>query len=59
MKYLVEIILENGFTPIYNYYNTLEKAMKDIKKMKGVEDVTVYQYDPFNSKELLKKAYKK
>ena len=59
MKYLVEIILENGFTPIYNYYNTLEKAIKDIKKMKGVEDVTVYQYDPFNSKELLKKAYKK
>lgn len=56
MKYLVVIILEDGITPILNYYSTLEKAMKDVKKMKGVVDVTVYQYDPFNSKVLLKKA---
>ena len=59
MNYLVVIILEDALIPIYNYYNTLEKAIKDIKKMKGVEDVTVYKYNPFKSKELLNKAYKK
>lgn len=56
MKYLVVIILEDALTPIFNYYSTIENAMKDIKKMKGVVDVTVYQYDPFNSRVLLQKA---
>ena len=56
MKYLVEIILENGFTPIYNYYNTLEKAMKDIKKMKGVVDVNVYELNYKKSEHVLKGA---
>lgn len=56
MRYFVEIILDDSITPIFNYYNTIEKAMKDIKKMKGVVDVNVYQFDPFNSKVLLKKA---
>ena len=56
MRYLVVIILEDAITPIHNYYNDIKEAMKDVKKMKGVVDVTVYQYDPFNSKVLLKKA---
>lgn len=58
MRYLVEIILEDGLTPIYNYYNTMNVAMKDIKNMKGVVDVTVYQFDPFNSKVLLNEKKK-
>ena len=56
MKYLVEIILDDSITPIFNYYSTLEKAMKDIKNMTGVVDVTVYKFDPFNSKVLLNKV---
>lgn len=56
MKYLVEIILENGFTPIYNYYNTLENAMKDIKKMKRVVDVNVYELNSKKSEHVLKGA---
>ena len=59
MRYLVVIILEDALTPIFNYYSTLEKAIKDIKKMKGVIDVTVYQYDPFSSKVLLNEKKKK
>lgn len=56
MRYLVVIILEDALTPIFNYYSTLEEGIKDIKKMKGVVDVTVYQYDPFNSRVFLQKA---
>lgn len=56
MRYLVVIILEDALTPIFNYYSTMAVAIKDIKKMKGVVDVTVYQYDPFKSKELFKKS---
>lgn len=58
MRYLVEIILKDSVTPIYNFYSTIEDATKDIKNMKGVVDVTVYVFDPLNSKQLLKKAWR-
>lgn len=56
MKYLVEIILEDALTPIFNYYSTIEKAIKDIKKMKGVVDVNVYQLNSSKSEQVLKGA---
>ena len=56
MKYLVEIILEDGVTPIYNYYNTIIGAMIDVSKMKGVVDVNVYQLNSSKSEQVLKGA---
>ena len=54
MKYLVEIILEDGITPIYNYYNTIIGAMIEIGKMKGVVDVNVYELNSKKSEQVLK-----
>lgn len=56
MKYLVEIILENGVTPIYNYYSTMTEVTLDIEKMTGVVDVNVYVLDRKKSIQLLMKA---
>ena len=56
MKYLVEIITEDGVTPIQNYYNTIIDAAKDISKMAGVVDVNVFELNSSKSKEVLKGA---
>ena len=42
MKYLVEIILDDGITPIFNYYSTINSAIIDISKMTGVVSVNVF-----------------
>lgn len=56
MKYLVEIIIEDGVTPIQNYYNTIIDAMKDISKMAGVVDVNVFELNSSKSEQVLKGA---
>ena len=56
MKYLVEIIIEDGVTPIYNYYNTITGAMQDISKMAGVVDVNVFELNSSKSEQVLKGA---
>lgn len=53
MKYLVEIILEDGVTPFYNYYNTIIGAMQDIGKMKGVVSVNVFELNSSKSAQVL------
>ena len=52
MKYLVEIIIEDGVTPIYNYYNTIIGAMQDIGKMRGVLSVNVFELNSSKSEQL-------
>ena len=54
MKYLVEIIIEDGVTPIYNYYNTITGAMQDIGKMTGIVDVNVFELNTSKSLLVLK-----
>ena len=54
MKYLVEIIIEDGVTPIQNYYNTIIDATKDISKMAGVVDVNVFELNLSKSKQVFK-----
>ena len=54
MKYLVEIIIEDGVTPIQNYYNTIKDATKDISKMAGVVDVNVFELNTSKSLLVLK-----
>ena len=54
MKYLVEIIIEDGVTPILNYYNSLIDAKKDISKMAGVVDVNVFELNSSKSEQVLK-----
>lgn len=54
MKYLVEIIIEDGVTPIQNYYNTIIDAKKDISKMAGVVDVNVFELNSSKSEQVLK-----
>lgn len=56
MKYLVEIIIEDGVTPIQNYYNTIIDARKDISKMAGVVDVKVFELNSSKSEQVLKKV---
>lgn len=56
MKYLVEIIIEDGVTPIYNYYNTIIDANIDISKMAGVVDVNVFELNSSKSEQVLKGA---
>ena len=53
MKYLVEIIIEDGVTPIYNYYNTINGAIQDIGNMTGVLDVNVYELNLSKSAKVL------
>lgn len=54
MKYLVEIIIEDGVTPIQNYYNTIKDATIDISKMVGVVDVNVFELNSSKSEQVLK-----
>ena len=54
MKYLVEIIIEDGVTPIQNYYNTINDAILDISKMAGVVDVNVFELNSSKSKQVFK-----
>ena len=56
MKYLVEIIIEDGVTPIQNYYNTITDATIDISKMAGVVDVNVFELNSSKSEQVLKGA---
>lgn len=53
MKYLVEIILDDGVTPIYNYYNTIIEAIQDIRKMMGVVSVNVFELNSSKSDKIL------
>ena len=53
MKYLVEIIIEDGVTPIYNYYNTINGAIQDIGNMTGVADVNIYELNLSKSAKVL------
>lgn len=59
MKYLVEIILDDGVTPIYNYYNTIFEAMKDIGNMTGVVSVNVFELNSKKSAQILYKVNSK
>lgn len=52
MKYLVEIIIVDGVTPIQNYYKTIIDATKDITKMAGVVDVNVFELNSSKSEQL-------
>ena len=56
MKYLIEIIIEDGVTPIYNFYNNRMGAMQDIGKMTGVVDVNVFELNSSKSEQLLNKV---
>ena len=53
MKYLVEIILDDGITPIFNYYNTINGAIIDISKMTGVVSVNVFELNSSKSAKVL------
>ena len=54
MKYLVEIIIEDGVTPIQNYYKTISDAVLDISKMEGVVNVNVFELNSSKSEQVLR-----